>query len=150
MRRPPTSALFPYTTLFRSLQADGADEARLSTGKVSCHGLVQGFEIEALDCFRHLHLVDLEIPANEDSEDVPHMCVAVNALVQHRLDDARRRRPEVLRLVLAGEQPRRRRVRLAEGLRLLPLPRLGERGCDGLLDVRAVAARVRGEERGLG
>src|SRR3712207_8320314 len=32
IRRPPRSTLFPYTTLFRSLAADGASRANLLSG----------------------------------------------------------------------------------------------------------------------
>src|SRR5207247_6316520 len=35
LRRPPRSTLFPYTTLFRSL--DGADVPRVEDGARACH-----------------------------------------------------------------------------------------------------------------
>src|SRR3712207_9351850 len=50
IRRPPRSTLFPYTTLFRSDQADGAlvfsasygDEGRTAAEQITSGGLWQG------------------------------------------------------------------------------------------------------------
>jgi len=95
-----------------------------------------------------LDLVDLEITADQNGRK-PGLAVRSHSLVDHRVDDARGSRPEMLRLSFRRRNPRRRRVRLAEGPRLLPRPRLGERARHGLLDVRAVVARVRKNERVL-
>src|ERR1019366_4156647 len=86
---------------------------------------------------RELDLVDGEIATDQDGRE-PRLAVPSHRLVDHRVDDARRRRTEVPGLSLGRRNPRRRRVRLAEGPRLLPRPGLRERGRDGLLDVRAV------------
>src|SRR5687768_17848799 len=51
LRRPPRSTLFPYTTLFRSEQAEVAHPAQIGeqVGAVPSHGLRQHGADQALD-----------------------------------------------------------------------------------------------------
>src|SRR5256885_12959917 len=62
IRRPPRSTLFPYTTLFRSLEGDDAPRgARARLALVHDLGLrVEGIAVE--DGLRELDLVEAQIP----------------------------------------------------------------------------------------
>src|ERR1017187_5029678 len=121
-------------------------------GPRACHFpknlLRSQLHMERANRLRELDNVDGEIAANQDGRE-PRLAVRSHRLVDHRVDDALRSRPEVLGLSLGRRNPRRRRVRLAEGPRLLTRPGLWERGRNRLLDVRAVVARVREDERVL-
>src|SRR5256885_12305039 len=79
IRRPPRSTLFPYTTLFRSKQAD--KPILLSVGYAACHWCHvmahESFEDPAIAALMNEHFVSIKV----DREERPDL----DAIYQHAL-----------------------------------------------------------------
>src|SRR3712207_7208739 len=74
IRRPPRSTLFPYTTLFRSVRADGRRRSRTAgAGRAGPHGsLVAEDDPTSGEVVRRE--LDLHAVAREDADPVaPHL-----------------------------------------------------------------------------